>query len=136
MKKIIVGIMVIFILFTLTACDQVTITPGIVDVQFENPRYENGSVIIDVWITNGTTDNVELGYVDFWLEFPESVDISALGVTEFCGAGFPIDEVIKSNKYKRYELEFTSEYIFVTETEMEQLGVTLDDLDLYFNINE
>jgi len=118
----------------LTGCDKVPITDGIVDVIYENIHYEDDSVIVEVWITNGTDEDLDVGYVDFWFEFPDDTDVSSLNVEEFCGAGFPIDETIKSQKYKSYELEFTSEYIFVSEAELTALGLELNDLVLYFNM--
>lgn len=132
MKKILFTMITISFGFLLSACNTVPIKPGVVDVVYENVHYEGSSLIVEVWITNGTDDDIDVGYVDFWFEFPEGTDLSGLNVTEFCGAGFPIDETIKSQGYGNYELEFTSEYIFVTNSELEALGLNLDDLLLYF----
>ena len=64
------------------------------------------------------------------------INLTELGVDEFCGAGFPIYETINSQKYKSYELEFTSEYIFVTKAEFTDLGIFFYFFELgrYFSI--
>ena len=133
MKKIVLGAITLFVVLTLSACvSKVPIKPGVIDVVYENVHYEGSSIFVEVWITNGTDEDVSVGYVDFWFEFPEDTNLSGLNVSEFCGAGFPIDDTIKSQGYGNYELEFTSDYIFVSNTELNNLDLTLDDLVLFF----
>ena len=134
MRRILTGIALLCSIVLLSGCEKVPITEGIIDVVYENIHYEGDSIIVEIWITNGTDEAVDIGYVDFWFEFPDQINLTELGVDEFCGAGFPIYETINSQKYKSYELEFTSEYIFVTKAEFTDLGIELADLILYFNI--
>ena len=138
MKKGIIWIISLVFVLTLSACqEQLDITQGIIDVQYENVRYEGSSIVVDVYITNGTDASYDVNYVELWFEFPEST-VDEFGITdiEFCGAGFDIYETVKSQGYKQYEIEFTSEYIFYSQTELESYQLTLDDLELYFWIEE
>ena len=137
MKRIIGLIVGVLLVFSLTACtEDVYVEPGVIAVQYENIRYDGDSILVDVWITNGTESDYAFDYMEFWLEVPEAIaaenNLTGEGEAEVCGAGFYFDENIPSNGWVAYELEFTSEYIFISDSTLQTYGLTLNDLDLYF----
>lgn len=137
MKKIIRGLIMILPIILLSACtNPITIKQGVVDVQYDNIRYEGDSIVVDIWITNGTSKDVTLGSVDFWMDFPDDINVSMLNVSEFCGSTFTINVTIQSESYRRYEIEFTSDYIFVTPEELTGLNFEVSDLLLFFDYNQ
>lgn len=130
MKKLLGLYIALLLMFTLTACDDIYIEPDVVTVMYDNIRYEGDSVIVDIWITNGTDEDYDVGYVEFWFELPEDSENEAIG------AGFDIYETVKKGRYKFYEIEFESKYIFVTKTELAELNLSLTDLEFYFWFDE
>jgi hypothetical protein len=138
MKRLLQLVLAVTALALLSACGpDIDIPEGIIDVTYENVRYEGSSIVVDVTITNGTDENYDLTYTEFWLELPEYI-VTAFALTdgEVCGAGFDIDETVRKNNYKQYEIEFTSEFIFISETDLSSYSVTLDDLDMYYYFEE
>ncbi len=125
MKKIITLALTLLFVFTLTGCEKVYIEPGIIDVQYDNVRWEEDLLIVDVWITNGTEEDFDLRYMEFNLYFPDEE-------TEFCGAGFDFYDTIKPDNYVMYELEFSDDLIFLTQADLDDEGIGLSDLVLYF----
>lgn len=125
MKKLILFISILFSVILLTGCEKVIIVPNMINVVYENPRYDDGSFYIDINITNGTKEDFYIEFMEFSIN-PEGVDL------EVAGASFEIDENIKAGKYVSIELAFNSEFVFVTETELSRLGYSLDGLELYF----
>jgi hypothetical protein len=125
MKKIILVFTVLLSVTLLTGCDTVDIVPDVMNVVYENARYEDGNFYIETHITNGTDEDVYIEYMEFGI-YPEGND------TEIAGAGFDINETIKAGKYVSIELEFSSEFVFFSEAELLVLGFTVDDLELYF----
>ena len=135
MKRIAVLITLLFI-GMLTACTSpVTIKPDVVEVVFDNPRYNGDEIVVDVWITNGQSNDADIRVVDFWFELPEGTDWTGLDSNEVCGAQFDIFEVVKAGSYKEYELTFTSEFVSLSEEDLTALGLSLDDLEFYYLIN-
>ncbi len=129
MKKVIMLVIGFLLVFSLSACEDIYIEPGVIDIQFENVHYKGESIVMDVWITNGTSENYDIGYMEFALYVPGTE-------TEYCGAGFDMLTVISSDDYEEFEIEFTSEFVFMIETELEDLGYTLEDLELYYWFEE
>ena len=132
MKRLAIFV-VLGLTFLLTGCTSpVAITPGVIDVVFDNPRYDGDTIVVDVWITNGTDQEEHIAMVDFWFELPEGTDLTGLDSNEVCGAQFDILETVSANSYNDYELEFTAEFIYLTEAELTALNLTLDDLEFYY----
>ncbi len=125
MKKIILIFTVLLSVTLLTGCDTVDIVPDVINVVYENARYEDGNFYIETHITNGTDEDVYIEYMEFGI-YPEGNE------TEIAGAGFDINETIKAGKYVSIELEFSSEFVFFSEAELLELGFTVEDLELYF----
>ncbi|GEM_PF-1726299 len=134
MKRLILLIAAIAAVATLSACDDdVIIAPDVIDVQFDNIRYDGAVIVVDVWITNGTDEDFDLGYAEFWLELPDGVAPDRTGDDrEVCGAGFDFYITVKADDYEFYEVEFTSDYIFLSDSELDALNVDLTDLELYY----
>jgi Zn finger protein HypA/HybF involved in hydrogenase expression len=124
MRKLFTLLLLSFV-FLLSGCKQIDITPDIIDVQYENIYKEGKSIIVEVYVTNGTDEDVSLDYMEFALYLPDEE-------TEYCGAGFNINDTLKAGKYNEYEIEFTSEYIFLSEDDLTEAEITLSDLVLYF----
>jgi len=130
MRKLLLGLLLVFSVVTLSGCKpDVYIEPNTISVVFENPHYVGESFFIDVYITNGFDSDEFVGY----MEFDIYTDDDSVYVA---GAGFDIDETIYSNSYVLIELEFGSEYVFVSEEDLNQSGYNLDRLELYFWIEE
>lgn len=126
-------VIVIGILILLSGCSSpINITEGQIDVIFDNPRYEGTSIVVDVWITNGTDESYDIDTVDFWFEIPEGIELGDITDVEVCGSNFELFDRVNPDDYLEYEIEFTSTYIFITESELEELGLTLDDLEFYY----
>lgn len=126
-------LLTILLVGLLSACSSpVTITPDKIDVVFDNPRYEGEHIIVDVWITNGTEYDEYIESVDFWFELPEGTDVTGFDSNEVCGAQFDILEYVKADKYNEYELEFSSEFIYITESDLTALNLTLEDLEFFY----
>lgn len=132
MKRVILSI-VLGLLLVLSGCSSpVTITEGKIDVIFDNPRYEGTSIVVDVWITNGTDEPFDIDTVDFWFEIPDGVDLGDITDVEVGGSNFELFDRVNPNDYLEYEIEFTSEYIGITQSQLQELGLTLDDLEFYY----
>lgn len=126
MKRLCMLIVTMLTILLLSACGpDVEITDGIIDVQYDNIRYEGSSIVLDVIVTNGTDEDYYIEYMEFALYMPDEE-------TEFCGAGFDILENVKSGRFNEYEIEFTSQYIYMTESDLTDAGIELDDLILFF----
>ena len=129
MKKTIVSVLVIVFVILLSGCQKIDIKPNVIDVQYENVRWEGSSIVVDVFITNGYDRDKFIGYMEFALYFPDEQ-------REFCGAGFDIEETFKADSYIEYEIEFTSEFVFFTQSDLDAEDITLDDLVLIFYLEE
>lgn len=127
MKKIIVLIVALFLSFTLSGCESVEITPDKIEVIYNDAWLEDDSLIIEVHLTNGTDEDFDLGYTEFWLELPTEE-------TEVAGAYFEFDIVLKANSYETYELEFESDYVFYDEAALAEVNLTYLDCELYYYI--
>ena len=125
MKKVFLFITVLFSVIALSGCEKVEVKPDVLNVVFENPRYEDGNFYIDTHITNGFDEEMYIGYMEFGV-YPIDSDI------EVAAAGFDIDETIKAGGYISIELEFGLNYVFVSEEELSNLGFSVYDLELYF----
>ena len=126
----------VFFIGLLSACTSpVSITPDVVEVVYDNPRYSGDEIIVDVWITNGQSSDVDIRVVDFWFELPEGTDLSGLASNEVCGAQFDIFEIVEAGAYNEYELTFTSEFVQLTKSQLTELGLTIEDLEFYYLIN-
>ena len=138
MKRLFALLMGMFLILMLTACDEEPyIEPDVITVVYENIRFEGTSVIIDIWITNGTDNDYSFDYVEFWVEFPEGTAQDFVGdEREFCGAGFYFNELVEAGGYLAYEIEFTSEYVQYAEGDVTTRGLTLNDLELYYWFEE
>lgn len=125
MKRIVLVITLVLSLVLLTGCNKIEVEPGVLNVVYENPRFEDDNFYIDTYITNGLDEDYYVGNMDFTIYLgAENIDVAS--------AGFYIDELIPSGEYVGIELEFSSEYIFFTEQDLEDIGYNADDLDLYF----
>lgn len=124
MKKLLALVTGLLLTLSLSACETVEIEPNVIAVVYENVRYEEGVLFVDVWITNGTAEDYNLDYSEFWFELPDETE------TEVAGAGFDLTGVVSSNSYVEYELEFPAEYVYYSPTELSSLD--LDYGDLYF----
>jgi len=130
MKKILSILLVVMFVLTLSGCQKdIEITPDIIDVQFENTRWEDDKVVTDIYITNGTNEAQYIDYMEFALFLPD-------GVTEFSGAGYDILSTIKVNRYVKFEIEFTSEFIYISKSQLEDFDITLDQLEMTFWFSE
>jgi len=125
MKKITLLILIGLGSFFLSSCEKVKVEPGIINVVFENPRYEGSSFFIDAYITNGLEEDKYIGNVDFAL-YPMGQE------TEIAAAGFQINETVKAGKYFFVELEFLGEYVFITESQFETAEYDLKTIELLF----
>ena len=129
MNKIITILITVILVVALSSCQRnIEITPDIIDVQFENIRWVDDKVVSDIFITNGFDDAKYIEYIEFTLFLPD-------GVTEFSRAGYDILTVINDNSYQKFEIEFTSEFINISKTRLEDLGVTLEQLEMTFWFN-
>ena len=79
----------------------------------------------NTYITNGFDEDYDVGYMEFSI-YPIGDE------TEIAAAGFEINETIKAGDYVEIELEFTGTYIFIDEETLNNMGFTVDDLELYF----
>jgi hypothetical protein len=129
MKRIISVLFVLLVSLFLTSCEKVIVEPGVINVVFENPRYKGTSFYIDAYITNGLEEDKYIGNVDFAL-YPQGIE------TEIAAAMFQIDETIKAGDYFSVELEFSSEYVFITETQFEDSDYEFENIELMFWIYE
>lgn len=125
MKKVFMLLTVLLSVFILSACETIEVVPEKLNVVFENPRYKDNSFFIDTYITNGFSDDMDVGYMDFGI-YPIGSDL------EVAGAGFNMDLTIKAGEYIFVELEFGSDYVFISEEELTDLGFSVDELELYF----
>lgn len=125
MKKITILVMLVIGSLLLTSCEKINVEPGIINVVFENPRYEGTSFFIDAYITNGLDEDMYIGDVDFAL-YPQGIE------TEIAAAGFQINETVKAGKYFLVELEFYEEYVFISKTEFEAAQYDLKNIELQF----
>lgn len=125
MKRIGLFMIVILSITFLTGCDKVKVEPGILNVVYENARYEDGNFYIDTFITNGFDEEMYVGYMEFGIY----VDGNEI---EIAAAGFDINETIAPDEYVSIELEFSSSYVFISEEELNLLGFTLEDIVLHF----
>ena len=130
MRNFLFGLVLALFVVTLSGCKpDIYIEPNEISVVFENPRFDESSFYIDVYITNGFDSDEFVGY----MEFDIYTDDDSIYVA---GAGFDIDETIPANSYVWIELEFGSEYVFVSEDDLTNSGYNLDRLELYFWIEE
>ncbi|MBN2604398.1 MAG: hypothetical protein JXR62_01085 [Bacilli bacterium] len=125
MKRMIFVFCIALLSVLLTSCEKITVEPGIINVVFENPRYEGSSFLIDAYITNGLEEDKYIGDVDFAL-YPQGVE------TEIAAAMFQINETIKSGEYVLIELEFTSDYVFINEAQFEAYEYEFESIELLF----
>ena len=125
MKKLFIIAVTLLLAFTLTGCENVNIAPNKISVIYNDYWEEDDLLIIEVHITNGTNEDFDLGYTEFWLELPGEE-------TEVVGAFFEFDIVLEANSYETYELEFDSEYIFYSVEDLAALDLLYSDCDLYF----
>ena len=129
MKKLVLLVTTLFLIFTLTSCKDIYIEPSVISVVYENIRYNGDTILVDVYITNGKESDEDINTIDVWLEIPGTDD-------EVCGAGFDLYTTIPAGSYELWELEFTSEYIFISESEIFDAGYTIDEIDLMFELAE
>lgn len=133
MKKVIlivvVGLMATFLIFILSGCERVPITPGVIDVKFDDIRWEGDKIVSDIYITNGQDSDQYVESLEIGIYLPDDE-------TEFCAAGYDIRETVESESYLKFEIEFTSEYINMTKEELEALDISLDDLIMHFLYSE
>ena len=125
MKRIILLITILLSVTSLSGCKKVEVVPDVLNVIFENARYEDGSFYIDTYITNGFDEDMYVGYMEFAIH-PIGSDL------EVAAAGFDIDETIEAGGYVSIELEFGLDYVFINEDELEVIGFDVEDLELYF----
>ncbi len=125
MRKMLLAILGVSLIF-LTGCTKdIYIEPNKISVVFENPRYEGTSFFIDVNITNGLSTDEYVGYMEF--------DIySSDEELYIAGAGFDIEETIPSHDYITVELEFENEFVFINENTFNESGSNLSEVVLYF----
>ena len=130
MKKLLLVLAMVLSIVVISGCtDDVYIEPNTISVVFENPHYVGTSFYVDVYITNGFNSDEFVGY----MEFDIYTDDDSIYVA---GAGFDIDETISADDYIWVELEFSSDFVFVTEDDLETSGYNLDRLELYFWLEE
>ena len=125
MKRITLLITILLSVTLLSGCDKVEVLPDVLNVIFENARYEDGSFFIDTHITNGFDEDMYVGYMEFAI-YPIGSDL------EVASAGFDINETIGAGDYDSIELEFGLTYVYINEDELELLGFSVEDLELYF----
>ncbi len=129
MKRFMLVITLLLTITLLTGCDNsVEVEPDMLNVVYENPRYENGNFYIDTYITNGFDEELYVGYIEFGI-YPIGDE------TEVASAGFDINETIKAGDYVEIELEFTGSYVFISEDALNEMGFNIEDLELYFWID-
>lgn len=122
------------LLLLLTACTSpVTIPKDVVDVRYESIAYEDDNLVLDVFITNGTTEVLDIGDLELWLELPNGMVLNEDDFI-FCGAVYTINETIDSISYLRLEVLFQPGYIFMTQTNLDTLGISITDLELHYEI--
>lgn len=129
MKRIIV---MVGLLFLLSGCTSpVTITPDIIDVRYESIVYEDNNLVLDVFITNGTSELLDIDTMEIWLELPNALTIDDENI--YCGAIYTISETIDSMDYLRLEVVFQPGYIFMTQEDLDTLEIQLSELVLMYD---
>ncbi|QMS84753.1 hypothetical protein [Candidatus Xianfuyuplasma coldseepsis] len=128
MKRIIVMLGVLFLLSGCTS--PVTIPPGIVDARYESIVYQDDNLVLDVFITNGTSDSLDIDMMEIWLELPDQFTIDDENI--YAGAVYTIAEVVDSMDYLRLEVIFQPGYIFMTMDDLNTLEIELTDLVLLY----
>jgi len=96
---------------------------------YENIRYEDTSVFVDVFITNGLETEKYVGYAEF--DICTSDDVLCVA-----GAGFDINTTIPTGSYVEFEIEFGPEFVFLYLSDIETEGYSLEDLELLFWVGE
>ncbi len=130
MKKLLLLVLTLS-LTVLTGCTpDIYIEPNTIAIVYENPHYEGSSFVIDVYITNGYDIAQDVGYMEFDIYSDEGKDLY------IAGAGFEINENILSYDYIMVELEFESEFVFTDENTFNLSSYNLDDVVLYFYVEE
>jgi hypothetical protein len=130
MKKLLLVLTMVLSIVIMSGCSEdIYIEPNTISVIFENPHFVGESFYIDVYITNGYNSDEFVAY----MEFDIYTDDDSIYVA---GAGFDIDETIPADDYVSIELEFSSEFVFVTEEDLNNSGYDLERLELYFWIEE
>ena len=127
MKKLL-GLLLVVIGFALVGC-QPQVTTDMLQVDYGDIYWEGDSVVVDITITNDTSDALFLDYIEFTLFMPDEE-------TVFCEAGFNINEEYNAGQAIEYEVEFTPDYIFMTQSDLDTADVTLNDLVLWYYLTE
>ncbi len=131
MKRILLAMTSVLLL---TGCSSpVTITPDIVDVQVSSIKFVEENVVLDLYITNGTSDRVDIVELELWYELPSGYVLNA-DETLFCGAVYTINRTVEKDEYLHFEVVFEPGYIFMTAEQLTTMELTLEDLVLHFDI--
>ena len=126
MRKLLLLVTIVLSLTVLTGCfEGVYVEPNQIAVVYENARYDGTSFFIDVYITNGFETDEYVGYMEFDI-YSEDEELY------ITGAGFDINETIPANDYIAIEIEFESEFVFATESEVNAAEYDLDFVELYY----
>ncbi len=130
MKQLLLLVLTFSLTF-LTGCTQdIYIEPNAISIVYENARYEGDNFLIDVYITNGYDSDRYVEYMEFDIYSDEEKDLY------IAGAGFDILTTIPSFDYIMVELEFEKEFVFTNESAFKQSNYKLDNVVLYFYIEE
>lgn len=127
MKKLLLVVLMVLFSITLTSCQKSNIEPGIINVVFENPYYEGTSFFVDVFITNGTEEVTHVSTMDLWFKTAE-------GKENIAGALFTIDADVKPDESYYLQLEFSADYLFMSEAVFQTNEYDLKDIELSFYI--
>ncbi len=131
MKKLLIFLLMGLGITTLSGCegDEVFIADGIMSVVHENIRYEDTSVFVDIFVTNGLETDEFVGYAEF--DVCTTDDLLCIA-----GAGFDLDVTVPAGSYVEFEIEFGPEFVFTYLDDFEAEGYSLGDLELLFWIGE
>ena len=130
MRKLLLGLVIVFFTVILSGCKpDIYIEPDEIATIFENPRYVGEVFYVDVYITNGYDSDEFVGYMEFDIYTSDDSIYVA-------GAGFDIDETVPADDYIWVELEFSGDFVFVTEDDLIDSGYIIEDLQLYFWIED
>lgn len=126
MKKILTLLILGVLAFSLSGCgESIYVEDETIAIVFENVRFEDSILIIDIYLTNGfDTDE----YVDY-MEFDIYSNDEELYIA---GAGFDILETVPADDYIFFTIEFGTDYIFESEADIEASGYDLADVVLYY----
>ena len=129
--KPILGILLITFVFMLSGCDKIDITPDVIEVYVEDMTWDDGTLLMDLYITNGTTSDFPVDQLELWFDLPNEQS-NEDGSTTFAGAIFLVEDTVPSNGFLQFAISFTPSYIYMDKEILTELEISLSDLILQY----